>query len=396
MSSPDHIKRQKQIFLLLVTVIGLSIIAVFLQLDFLKQLEYSTWDSRVRVVADPAKADPKIKIIVIDQESLEALAKDGITWPWPRSLYAPVIKYLEHAGAKGLAIDLLFTETSAWGVEEDIQFGEALNPNFPVINTVVLHKAKHSLPEDKFQIWTERSGFSYQRSIDFLGDLKVGTHQSLTLPTNEILEHSFWLGNVSENSDQDGIFRHYQIGGYVEELPFLNLPFALFASSNQSDFRKLDSFIGDNNQLTVNFHGPALTYDTYRFEPVLKSANALELGEEPRVKPENFENAWVFLGAQAPGLLDLRPTPLAAVYPGVEYHATVLDNYLHSDFIKKVSLPVTLLLCLVFLLLLNSSTLFFRSLRYELLAVLIALSAFIFLSGTLAAYNFGLLAAVPF
>jgi adenylate cyclase len=40
------------------------------------------------------------------------------------------------------------------------------------------------------------------------------------------------------------------------------------------------------------------------------------------------------VGFTAPGLMDLKPTPLAPVYPGAELHATLLDNLLKGDFLR--------------------------------------------------------------
>ncbi|MBA4423119.1 MAG: adenylate/guanylate cyclase domain-containing protein, partial [Syntrophus sp. (in: bacteria)] len=52
----------------------------------------------------------------------------------------------------------------------------------------------------------------------------------------------------------------------------------------------------------------------------------------------------------APGLFDLRPTPVSGIYPGVEIYATALDNLLSDDFIRPAPnallLAVTLLLTL--------------------------------------------------
>ena len=44
----------------------------------------------------------------------------------------------------------------------------------------------------------------------------------------------------------------------------------------------------------------------------------------------------MFLGFTAPGLKDLRPAPMDSIYPGVEVHATFLDNLLAGDFMCDV------------------------------------------------------------
>ena len=60
----------------------------------------------------------------------------------------------------------------------------------------------------------------------------------------------------------------------------------------------------------------------------------LERGEKPAVDPSVFSNAYVLVGVSAPGLMDVRPTPVSRVMPGVEVHAAVLDNLLTGDFLR--------------------------------------------------------------
>ena len=65
--------------------------------------ETITKDGKTYVIRSElvAGGDPKIKIIVVDQASLDHYAREeGITWPWPRTLYVPVLRYLKEAGAK--------------------------------------------------------------------------------------------------------------------------------------------------------------------------------------------------------------------------------------------------------------------------------------------------------
>jgi len=48
---------------------------------------------------NPVKSSDDIIIITVDQRSIDAMSKDGITWPWPRQLYVPLIEYLAEADA---------------------------------------------------------------------------------------------------------------------------------------------------------------------------------------------------------------------------------------------------------------------------------------------------------
>jgi adenylate cyclase len=83
----------------------------------------------------------------------------------------------------------------------------------------------------------------------------------------------------------------------------------------------------------------------------MQSELRLQNNETPSVPPDDFKNAHVLFGFSAPGLYDLRPTPVSGVYPGVEISATMLDNLLADDFIRRVPpLPVVVITVIMVLL----------------------------------------------
>lgn len=65
--------------------------------------------------------------------------------------------------------------------------------------------------------------------------------------------------------------------------------------------------------------------------PYFSITDILE-GEFP---PGTFKDKIILVGATAVGLYDMRSTPFSAVYPGVEVHATVIDNILNGTFLFK-------------------------------------------------------------
>jgi adenylate cyclase len=67
---------------------------------------------------------------------------------------------------------------------------------------------------------------------------------------------------------------------------------------------------------------------------IINSWALIEEGKEPQVAPSEFSGKTVLIGGNAPGILDNRPTPLSGACPGVEIHATMLDNLLRRDFIR--------------------------------------------------------------
>ena len=74
----------------------------------------------------------------------------------------------------------------------------------------------------------------------------------------------------------------------------------------------------------------------------------MQEGRQPLIDPGQLQGAYVLFGLSAPGLFDLRPTPLDGVFPGMEIHATLLDNLQAGDFLKTVPVFISALWALGF------------------------------------------------
>ena len=75
----------------------------------------------------------------------------------------------------------------------------------------------------------------------------------------------------------------------------------------------------------VNYRGPGGTF------PHISLADLAE----GQTAPDAFKDKVVLVGPTAVGIFDLRVTPFDSVYPGVEVHATVIDNVLQQDFLVR-------------------------------------------------------------
>jgi adenylate cyclase len=81
-------------------------------------------------------------------------------------------------------------------------------------------------------------------------------------------------------------------------------------------------------RLLLNFYGPGRTFEHYSFADVV-------LGHVP---PETFRDAIVLLGFTSEIYQDLHSTSFEqGSYPGVEVHATVIENVLEQDFLLRPS-----------------------------------------------------------
>ena len=107
---------------LILAALGLSLI-----LDLsgaIQPYRLKTLDTLFRHVPLPA-ASPQVVVVTVDQPDLDFFKNQGVTWPWPRQLYAPLIDYCRWAGAKAVIFDILFTEASSYGPEDDQRLAQA-------------------------------------------------------------------------------------------------------------------------------------------------------------------------------------------------------------------------------------------------------------------------------
>jgi adenylate cyclase len=70
------------------------------------------------------------------------------------------------------------------------------------------------------------------------------------------------------------------------------------------------------------------------------------LYERPLRDQNEFRGKIVLIGTSAPGLQDLRVTPMGSLTPGVEILATAIDNLDRGDWLREVPRPLTIPLAL--------------------------------------------------
>ena len=114
----------------LVGLVGGTLAFTLWTFGLLETWEAKTWDWRVSLLAKPGKATDDIRVILLDQNSLDwarSSSRAGWTWPWPREVYAAIVDYCRRSGARALAFDALLDEPSRYGVEDDTLFGKAVS-----------------------------------------------------------------------------------------------------------------------------------------------------------------------------------------------------------------------------------------------------------------------------
>jgi adenylate cyclase len=325
-------------------------------------LENTTWDWRARFFAAPGRASDQILVVMIDQTSLD-WAKDTLkvplSWPWPRQLYSPMLLALRQGGAKAVIFDLIFTESSFAGVDDDEAFGQSISetPDF----VASLNLSNEQGLEFEWNSQARDNNIKVEGLRNYLATAKgksaVKTRASF--PVKQVAENAAILGSVMiTRQDSDAIIRR-AIPFHVFDNHFVpSLGLAAFigthpdnsisVSNNNLRFGSYTIPLDKNGNIIIRYRGKSQTHKAINAAAVMQSGLKILEGDKPSMDLSVFKNAYVFLGVTAPGFKDLRPTPLQRDYPGVELHATMLDNLLSGDFIKEVPLYLVLLFTIGF------------------------------------------------
>jgi adenylate cyclase len=327
-------------------LLGLAVFGLTLgiwQTGVFEILEWKSWDVRMRMLSDPADADKDIVLILIDQSSLDLYSQEqGISWPWPRQMYIPIITFCRDGGARAVFFDLIFSEDSVWGVEDDLALAGSMQEKGGVFLPV--HFSRREGVPAGMEIPTR-----FKLSLDFDPASAAMPASSVTAPLPIYMAAVQGLGNVQTPPDKDGIFRRIPLLVSWEDAYYPALPLTM----NQyltSELRMKEQPLDKDGRMIIRFHGPAGVYTRYSAAAVINSYARKQAGETPQIPPGAFEDKIVLVGGSAPGILDLRPTPFSPVFPGVEIQAAVLDNLLNGDAVKPASFFVTalFLFCLSF------------------------------------------------
>ncbi len=257
----------------------------------LVRAERTTIDARfsLRGAQHPPRG---IVVVAIDQNSIAKLAR----FPFPRSLYAPVIDRLHADGAAVIAFDIEFNRPTS--PAQDNALRAAAGRARPVVFA--------TSEIDQFGGTEVLGGPFFQRQIG----ARVGT--TLARP------------------DSSGVIR--RIPYAIRGVPDLGVAIAAVRTGRGVD----RTHFADGGAL-IDYLGPAKTPTTVSFVDVLRG----------RVAPAAFRGRVVIIGVTAPSVGDLHPSPFG-VLPGVEVQANELATILDGFPLRPVPgwLTVTLIVAL--------------------------------------------------
>lgn len=276
--------------------------------------ENKFYDSRIKRTAKFFKPSDSIVVVLLDQESLNWAQQElGWGWPWPRESYARMIDFFNSCNANSVAFDMVFSEPSVYGPQDDAVFADAASKFGRVIQTVFYK--------------------SYEQD------------EEPVLPVDELKNSAGIIGTIQSNLDSDGVARRNRL--YSDSS--LKEPSLAIASLLVSDTLKDISEIpvAKNGGMYIRYQNDLYRYVPYSAKDILQAQMALERGQECNFDLNTFEDSYVFFGLDTPGLFDICATPVSPNFQGVGVHICQLDTILNGYYLRDV--PVLLVLLLILL-----------------------------------------------
>ena len=341
-------------------------VADFYNVGLITRLDNIIYDARLALTM-PGGVDPRVVILDIDERSLDRNALGH--WPWRRDKISALLKKLfDEYGVVIVGFDVVFAEPDE-------------SSGLPVLDRLAKRELKgvgqyqSALKELRPQLDTDAifantiKGrpvvlgyyFSHEAAIQsgaiprpvltaeaFQGrNIGFTTWEGYGGNLQEFQANAASAGHFNPLVDTDGVSRRVPMlaefrGGYYEALSLAMIRVLAgnpkvepgFASSGSSsgysglEWLKVGPVtipVDDNVSALIPFRGARGSFKYISLADVYFD----------KLPKDEIRGKIALIGTSAPGLLDLRSTPVGSVYPGVEIHANMITAMLDNDFKQK-------------------------------------------------------------
>lgn len=348
--------------LLIIAVVLLQLLDVAVIKVPRERLDGLIYDLKVKRLPPWPDSVTNIQIVDIDELSLAEIGR----MPWSREVFATLTTKLRKLGAIVISYDVLFSEPEknpALAVSEkfateplpqgllspsfinqfnyDLQFANVIQDS-EVVLSVLLHEEQSANSETPLQVGV----ISHQGVAQTQQGLpsRVPAYPAYAGVLDNFAKVSAGLGFMNSFEDPDGFVRSGVLLAEVDGQLYPSLAldtFRVYSLIEQvepvwqihQDMAYLtgikigDTFVRTDHEarILIPYRGKARTYSYTSAYQILND----------EIADQRFDQAVVFVGASAAGLADLRATPVALGFPGVEIQATLFDALLKPEFIPS-------------------------------------------------------------
>ena len=256
------------------------------------------------------EAPHEIVVVGIDEASF---AEMKLPWPWPRGIHGKLIKALRSSGAKGVVMDILFSNPSV--PEEDRAMAEAIEE----YGQVVLAADLEVVQTDRF------------------------SQEMLVTPIEEFQEAGALFGVSSIPLDADNVVRRFFWG--TQEIPSLEVAvLRMLGVTRHRDQRRMIRFVDPAAPFPYVSYYKALEPDRYLPRGFFQNKMVL-VGKfsQPAKEPISELMGKYKLRLEPPSPVrgvDMFATPFYILEnkltPGIEIHGHMLVSLMRSDLLRPL------------------------------------------------------------
>ncbi len=367
---------------------------------FFEAVEGKTFDLRQKAIASSKTVDKNIVIITVDNASYEFLTQKYGEWPMPRSVYADITDFIQKQQPKAVAYDFMFVNSLKSSKNSDAKLVDGFKKYDNLYTAINFDnqdeqiRVAQNLPE-KLQVNIENDSKINLNNPNL-------KYSNCRMILSEIIDATSKIGHINLVREEDGIARRiapfvkYKDGYY----PHLALKVGLdyLAETEKIDTKNLridkkkNMVIGDRKipldfmgSATLNWYGASGEYNksSFKYVPIWKLeklAYGGTLKSDEALSKDFFKDKIVYFGVSATSMYDIKSTPTEKNMPGVEMHATFINNLIDNNFVKRVgpfvdiSITIALSLIIGFVVLRFGSTVIasITSILISILYILIA------------------------
>lgn len=280
-------------------------------------------------------ANPKITIAAIDEYSIGEYG-----WPIPRNYYGDLVDKLNKYGAKGIVFDVIISKSKKDRDAENSRFVAAVARAGNVVNLVIrdsttgdiiypikgLAKASAIMAQPHVEGLLDADG-QIRRYMPFWGIVNPITGEAAPISYGQTELKSTAFGREFPNLPVPSIgIAAYSLysGKHLSQLSY---------EYGEPQILNYRSFVARKKHAAWDSDPKKMTDSTFRH---ISFADILS-GRLSKEEKEAIKGGIVLVGSTAVGAFDHAPSPFAAQLPGVEVHATFLDNAVAGDFRKAFS-----------------------------------------------------------
>jgi adenylate cyclase len=343
-----------------------------LPIPVLERLDNIIYDARLRWTM-PRTLDPRIVIVDIDEKSLGEVGH----WPWPRNRLADLVGELfDRQQAAVVGFDVVFAEADDTSglqhlrrlANEELKdqpgFVQRLQQLQPSLDYDALFASslQHRPVVLGYYFTSDRGARAAGRLPEPVMEkesmrgrpIKVTTWTGYGANIDALAKAAPLGGYFNPFIDSDGIVRRVPLVAEYHDRYYECLSLAMFrvltgtpsvepgfGQGSGRDYEGLESVklrlgqktfaipVGDALTTLIPFRGPGgPAAGSFRY---VSASDVLSR----RLNDGELKGKVILVGTTAPGLLDLRATPVGETYPGVEMHANLLSAWMDNRMLVR-------------------------------------------------------------